>query len=258
MKAIIIDSDPVASRHLTSLITDCDDRCQIIGIAADIQSGVKLLTSQQPDLVFLDTTLEDGSGFELLNQIHTPDFQLVFVSTQHALAFEAFRFHALDYLLKPVEPDRVRATIERAHLRLLGARFTRRSPGQEHPKIALRDADGFYLTDLADIIQVKSYKNYCTFHLMSGQTHTVSKTLAYYDSCLANEGFFRAHQSHLINMRHVRQMKKKAGVLILSDGAQIPLSQRKRETFAGLLARRPSGAQTYSSTAWKFPFEIYS
>jgi two-component system LytT family response regulator len=212
----------------------------ITSIHRDIDEALRGIEQHRPHVVFLDVQLGEATAFELLKELPRIDFALIFTTAYEQYAISAFKYSALDYLLKPIsKPDFDRA---------LGKAITQTERDQStekvrmllnnlsldgrRKKITIPTADGLFFLKISEIIRCEADVNYTHIFTISGQKHTVSKTLKYFDELLTDADFFRVHQSHLINMDHIRKYQRgKAGTVIMADNTHIEVSTRRKELF---------------------------
>ncbi len=246
--ALLIDDDSNLRNGMKSLLARYAPEIRIIGEADSVQTGVSLLLQNPPQVVFLDIHLGDGSGFDLLeavNQRGKLNSQIVFITAHEQYAIKAFRFSALDFLLKPVDPEELQKVIEKlkqvidkndnvAHIDLLLENIRKKT--DHFKRIALSNSDGIHLFEVSDIIRCESEDNYTKFYIKNSKPILISKTLKEYEELLAAHGFERIHQSHLINLAYLKSyIKKDGGYVIMADNANLPISQRKKERLQELL-----------------------
>lgn len=246
--ALLIDDDSNLRNGMKSLLARYAPEIKIVGEADSVETGVALLLQNQPQVVFLDIHLGDGSGFDLLeavNQRGKLNSQIVFITAHEQYAIKAFRFSALDFLLKPVDPEELQKVIEKlqqvidkndsvAHIDLLLENI--RKKVDNFKRIALSNSDGIHLFEVSDIIRCESEDNYTKFYIKNSKPILISKTLKEYEELLAAHGFERIHQSHLINLAYLKSyIKKDGGYVIMADNANLPISQRKKERLQELL-----------------------
>ncbi len=235
MKAIIIDDNPQAIISLRQDLTDYCPEVTIIGTAEGVVSGVKLLKSTSPDVLFLDIQLQDGSGFDVLEILPEINFGVIFTTSSDAFAIKAFRLAAIDYLLKPIDPEQLQDAVERAKKltgnrkesldMIMGSMQKRELP--QH--IALHTQDKIQLIKIENIIRCEASGNYTGFYFQKNKPLLVTKTLKEFDKTLSPHHFLRVHQSHLINTHQIKEfVKTDGGYLVMQDGAKIPVSVRKR------------------------------
>jgi two-component system LytT family response regulator len=242
IQAIIVDDESKGRSALRRLVHLLDDSIEIIDEAASVKEGVQKIDQLQPDLVFLDIQMSDGTGFDLLEKLHFKNFQLIFTTAHDEYALRAFRYSAIDYLTKPIDPDllkdtllKVRENNKKYDLNLkLEALVQNRSKIQ---RLALPSLKGIELVRKEDIVRCESSNNYTVFHLKDKREVVVTKTLKEFEEMLEGEGFFRIHQSHLINLNSVLQyIKEDGGYALMEDGSKVEVSRRKKEAFLAAIS----------------------
>ena len=243
LKIFIVDDEFQSRNFLSKCITSNHTDVQVVGSAATVEEAVAGISELTPDLVFLDVMLNEETGFDLLEQMGDIKFNLVFITAHDAYAVKAFKFNALDYLLKPIDVEELDAAIEKAKGRQLQHTVmpqaimdnfltTLKKPNTIEKKIPVPTSEGFLLVPLQDILYCQSNSNYTQIHLVNKRKLTSSYTLKHYDDLLSEYHFFRAHKSFLINLAHVTQYKKgEGGTVIMSDNIEIELSRRNKEAF---------------------------
>ena len=218
---------------------------EVVAEAEDVRSGISAIRAQKPDLVILDIKMPDGSGFDLLRQIMPVDFRVIFVTAFEEYAIKAFKFNAVDYITKPVDPielqvaiDRVSKIIETGNinnqLQKMMDGFGKPAP-QDNKKIILKTADTIHVLEFDDILRCESDRNYTVFILENGERIMVSKSIKEYEEFLEENNFCRIHQSHIINLAHLRKFKKDELICILKDNSEIPVAYRKRDDLLKVL-----------------------
>ena len=243
--AVIIDDEPRARRTISELIRLYTEGIEVVGEADGVATGIKAILTHKPDIVLLDIQLSDGSGFELLELLPTKDFQLIFVTAYNQHAIEAFKFAALDYILKPVDPDGFVAALERAKQEVDSDKLkqqlsfyseTQSQPNTENRKIVLKTAETIHILKVSEILKCESDRNYTKFFLLNGESILVSRLLKEYDELLSQYGFFRTHKSHLINLAYMKSFEKRDGGYIkMQDGSMAPVASRKKDQLMRLL-----------------------
>ncbi len=238
LTAIIVEDMPQAIKLLRAdLAEHCPD-VKIIGIAESIVQGAKLLNQKQPDILFLDILLGDGTGFDLLEIFPDIAAQVIFVTASDEFAVRAFRFAAVDYLLKPVEPELLKTAVQRAkeQLSLINKesldvlKETIRHPNSLPKRLSLHTQDKIIVVEIEQIIRCESEDNNTWFFLESGQKIFVTRTLKQFDKLLEKHLFMRTHQSHLVNLKHIQEfVKREGGYLRMKNGDHVSVSVRKRQ-----------------------------
>jgi two-component system LytT family response regulator len=247
--ALLIDDDDNLRNGMQSLLLRYAPEIQIVGQANSVKTGVEAMEHLQPQVVFLDIQMTDGTGFDVLEQIAQRNGKstshIVFITAHEQYAIKAFRFSALDFLLKPVDPDELQKVIEKiknvlvknddySHIDLLLENI--RKKVDNFKRIALSNSDGIHLFEVSDIIRCESEDNYTKFFIKNSKPILISKTLKEYEDLLTEHGFERIHQSHLINIAYLKSyIKKDGGYVVMADDSNLPISQRKRERLQELL-----------------------
>lgn len=250
--AVLIDDDINLRNGMKGLLSIYAPEITIIGEADSVASGVEAIEKLNPQVVFLDIQLNDGTGFDILEKLATKNGKttshIVFITAHEQYAIKAFRFSALDFLLKPVDPDELKKVIEKiksvleksdnyAHIDLLLENI--RKKVDNFKRIALSNSDGIHLFEISDIIRCESEDNYTKFFIRNSKPILISKTLKEYEEMLTNHGFVRVHQSHLINLAFLKSyIKKEGGYVIMTDNSTIPISQRKKEQLQEILTKQ--------------------
>lgn len=247
--ALLIDDDSNLRNGMKGMLARYAPDIAIIGEADSVKTGVVTIETLKPNVIFLDIQLGDGTGFDILEQLSKKDVTLsshvVFITAHEQYAVKAFRFSALDYLLKPVDPEDLNKVIDKikkvlstndsfAHIDLLLENIRRKV--DKFKRIALSTSDGIHLFEVSDIIRCESQDNYTKFYIKDSKPVLISKTLKEYEDLLSEQGFERIHQSHLINLAYLKSyIKKDGGYAVMADNSHLPISQRKKERLQELL-----------------------
>lgn len=239
MKVLIIDNEAPIRAGLKLQLENYFQEMESLQEATGVASGLNAIESFQPDIVFLDVEMDDGTGIDLLKKLGNYDFQLIFITAHNKYAVDAFKFSAIDFLLKPIDTDDLIASLAKAvsqhknkdlkaQIQVLNESMNAIS--HEHKKIVLKDKDSIYFVKVNDIIRCHAEGPYTEFFIAGGQKITISKTLKEYEEMLEPFGFIRAHHSHLINIRKIIRFDKTDGCnLIMENNDEVPVSQRKKE-----------------------------
>lgn len=249
IKALLIDDDANLRQGMKGLLNRYASDIEIIGEADSVKTGTIAMEKLHPQVVFLDIQLNDGTGFDILERVAQSqgkiNSHIVFITAHEQYAIKAFRFSALDFLLKPVDPDDLEKVVEKIksvskqkesfeHIDLLLENI--RKKVDHFKRIALSTSDGIHLFDISDIIRCESEGNYTTFYIKDHKPVLISKTLKEYEELLTEHGFERIHQSHLINLAYLKSyIKKDGGYVVMGDNSNLPISQRKKERLQELL-----------------------
>lgn len=247
LRAVIIDDiEAIRKDNMAMIKANCPN-VSVIGQADSVVSGITLIKQLAPDLVFLDVEMPDGTGFDLLQKLRPFQFKVVFITGYEDFAIRAFRFSAIDYLLKPLRAADLVEAVTKAEESLgndvLEAKLNNLFANLERPKnlqkLVLKTTDKIYSVNVQDIVNCESDKNYTTFHFINAPSLIVSTNLKEYDTLLTPHHFFRTHKSHLINMAYFDYFVKSEGgnTIVMKNKTSIPLSVRKKDEFLILLDR---------------------
>lgn len=237
---LIIDDEPSNISILKRMIADYCTGVEVAGSANNTDSALELIAELNPQLVFLDIEMHTNNAFELLDKLMPVRFEIIFVTAYDNYALKAFRYSALDYLLKPVDIDELKLAIEKARERIAAQNINHRlndfisqlPEKNKVPKIGLRSKDGLLFQDIEDIISCSAEGAYTNFEFVKGKALLVSGTLKVFENTLPADCFCRVHDSYLVNLHHVKKYHYgKGGYVEMVNGATIPVSLRKRADF---------------------------
>jgi two-component system LytT family response regulator len=242
-KVLIIDDEKRIRDFVKRMIDSFGVDVQVFTDGENVETGIEAIKRVQPDIVFLDIQMPDGTGFDLLNQIGEKHFELIFITAFQEYAIMAIKFSALDYILKPIDAEELKTALLNAldtiDFKKEDAQYealTHNLNTSQKRKLVLKTQESVHVVDLNEIIRCEADKNYTFFYLNNGKKILVSRTLKDFELLLSNHGFFRVQQSHLINLEYIdRYDKQEGGSVIMKDGASIPLSSAKKEQFFQLL-----------------------
>lgn len=242
INAIIIDDEQHCIDRLKGILqSDYANSVNLSGVFSSVVEGYKAINDLKPDLVFLDIQIREKTGFDLLREIGKINFEVIFTTAYDKFAVQAFKFSALDYLLKPVDKndlklalDKFKARVEkRATVNRLDVLLDNMNLANGISKrIIVPTTGGFEIFEISEIVRCQSDINYTTLYLNNKQKLVVAKTLKEFEEMLADHGFFRIHNSHLVNMAYIKSyIKGKGGSVILTDGMEIEVSTRRKDDF---------------------------
>ena len=247
MNTLIVEDEDASYEVLEGIIKKYATHLNVIGRAKTVDQAIKLVEETSPELVFLDIDLPDGTGFDFIKKLKPVDFSIIFVTAYNQYAVQAFRFSATDFLLKPINDDEFREAIEKVeqnekqknlNLRLDILLANLQSQITDVKKIILKTLEDIFIVSVKDIVSIQSDGAYSHFSLLSGKRITVSSNLKKYEEMLFDQGFFRSHQCHLVNLVHVERFHKlDGGMLIMKNGSSVPVSSRKRDALMNVLNR---------------------
>ena len=234
--AVIIEDMPAAEEQLRRQLHAHCPEVEILASADSVVQGAKMLRQLQPDLLFLDIELPDGTGFDILDILGDWSGSIIFTTGLDDQAIRAFQYAAIDYLLKPIDAQLLQQAVQRA-TRLLGyqqqqqqlLREVRRPAAKLPERLALHAQDKIQLVEIEHVIRLEAESNYTNFYLQDQRPILVGKTLKSFANILEEHGFLRVHQSHLVNPAYIRDfIKTDGGYLQLKNGDKIPVSVRRR------------------------------
>lgn len=247
--AIIIDDEPYACQALVTLLGRQCPQVTVSAICNDPREAKQLISTHQPQLIFLDVEMPHMNGFALLQSLRPFSFEVIFTTSYDQYAIQAIRFSALDYLLKPVDAHELKAAVEKfeervvpslpQQLDILLSKFQQTGNNAGSGRIALPTMEGLQIIAVSDIIYCSSSSNYTILTLKAKQTLTISRTLKEVEEMLVSYRFLRVHHSSLVNLEEVRTyIRGEGGSLVMSDGSSVDVSRSKKETLLKVLVSR--------------------
>lgn len=246
IRTLIIDDEEHMRDTLEKLLFRHCPQVKVVGTASGVNSGVMAIRELNPDIVLLDIQMGDGTGFDVLAKFSPITFKVIFITAYDSYALQAFRFSALDYLVKPVNPLIFVQTIERArellqehfNIQVKALEVNMKGIPNQQKKIIIKTTDNIYLMEVKDIISCVSDDCYTTIHSVGGDHILVSKTLKEYEELLSSLGFYRVHKSYLINLSHIKRFERQdGGSIVLTNNIKIPVASRKRDEMMNLLEK---------------------
>jgi two-component system LytT family response regulator len=241
LTAVIIEDETRFLSAFKSVLQSACPEVNLLGDAGSVSSALDLIKKNNPDIIFLDIQLSDGSAFDLLKQLskdNTKNLRIIFTTGSNEFAIQAFRFSAIDYLLKPIVKDELIEAVNKAKalIKIEGAQDQYKvllenvSKTDSEKKICLSTSNEMRICEVSTIIRCESEHNYTTFYFTNEKPLMISKTIKDYEDMLGGHGFERVHQSHLVNLKHVKSfLKKEGGFLLLNNGTEIPIARRKKD-----------------------------
>ncbi len=245
MKALIIDDEPDNVQLLSLQLARHCPQVEVIGEFTDSPSALVALQTLRPSLVFLDIEMPMLNGFQLLEQLGEVAFQVVFVTAYSQYAIRAFRFSALDYLLKPVDTVDLKAAVKRAETTIqiqpqqleIMRQYYGPGPLDTHStrvtlasRIALPNASGMVFVETSRIVYCEADSNYTRFHLAGGEVYMVAKTLGDVQEVLEAGDFVRVHRQYIVNLAHIQKLVKGEGMyLLMTNGTSIPVARQQKD-----------------------------
>jgi two-component system LytT family response regulator len=249
--AVIVDDEKRSRAFLKGHINTFCPEVKIAGEAESVSSAVKAIQEFNPDLVFLDIKMPDGTGFDVLEQLRKADvngtlkFKVIFTTAFDQYAIKAIKFSALDYLLKPIDPEELKTALKKITIGQPAKSINEnidvlmnnvKSLSDSNKKIALNTSNKTYIYKIDEIIRCESSGSYTIFHIKNSEPILISKSLGETEELLKEHQFERIHKSHLINLNYLRTfIKSDGGFVEMENGDKIPVSNRKKEYLTQLL-----------------------
>ncbi|MEO6187392.1 MAG: LytTR family DNA-binding domain-containing protein [Ginsengibacter sp.] len=245
IKAVIIDDELNSLQNLRQKIEEFCPQIQVLASTQKPEQGILIIKEMRPDVVFLDIEMPRMSGFRMLEQIGEYDFDIIFTTAYNHYSIDAIRISAFDYLVKPIGIDELQKAVER-----LDKTFNRHTKEKidilkrsldenknQEDKIAISTTEGIEFISIKNILHIDSKSNYSKIYLSEGKTLLVSKILKDFEEILTPYNFYRIHNSHLINLTHIKKyIRSKGGQVMLQDGTLIDISRRKKEEFLKMIS----------------------
>ncbi|NND33599.1 MAG: response regulator transcription factor [Saprospiraceae bacterium] len=236
ISALIIDDEKRALNVLKMLIEQHLPEIKTVSTALGSAKGLEQIYARKPDLVFLDVEMPGMTGFEMLEALKDIRVNVIFTTAYDHYAIRAIRFSAIDYLLKPIDVQELKAAVHKFMQQpvsgddltpLMSNLMTNLISIQTHkPRLAISTTGGLSFFDIDEIVRCEADNNYTIFYLQEGARFLSSKTLKEYDELLSEYQFLRVHQSHLINPQYIKQYTQK-GMIEMKDGSRVAVSRRK-------------------------------
>jgi two-component system, LytTR family, response regulator len=245
LRTIIVEDEQKSRELIRNILKQyCGSSVSIIDEASDVKSGVVKILKYEPDLVFLDVNLSDGTSFDILKTIKNVNFKIIFITAYEQYAMQAIKFSALDYITKPIDYKELIAAVGKANELIMSDEYSLKiatlinnnnSTLCQNKKIILKSSDKINIISVNEIIRCESKNNYTQFILSDGLNILASTTLKEYEELLSAFGFVRIHQSHLINIDFINSYDKKKDLIHMKDGSNIPISARKKDGLMEIL-----------------------
>jgi two-component system LytT family response regulator len=243
-RVLIID-DELQSRSLIKKLLSVHFPALIIEEAETVAGAMEKISQFVPNLIFLDVQMRGETGFDLLDKMGKMNFGIIFTTAHSEFAVKAFRYSALDYLMKPIDADEFKTAVEKAlekikniHSPSAQIEFLKelKSDQKKPAKLTIPTSEGFLFVSIHDILYCHAVGNYTEFYLAGNQKILSSYSLGYYDELLEEQNFFRTHRSYLVNLAHIKMYKKgDGGVLIMNNGDEIEVARSNKESFLRML-----------------------
>ena len=246
VKAVIVDDEQDAVSFIESIAREYCPGIEIVGKAYSSIEGIEVITREKPDLVFLDVEMPHGNGFDLLAGFPEKDFDVIFITAFNHYAIKAIKFSAVDYILKPININEFIDAVKRVEQRRsekrgrnlnLNALFENLRSSLPS-KLAIPTSSGMEYLNTTEIIRIEADRSYSWFFMKDGTKFLVSRNLKEYQELLSDWNFFRTHNSHLINLEHVKKfIRHEGGYIEMTDGSTVPVSRGKKDLFLEHMGR---------------------
>ena len=244
IRSIIVDDEPHAIRSLETQLRKVGN-IDIVATCEKVEEAKQAISTHHPDLLFLDVELSDNTGFELLENIADHSFDVIFTTAYEQYALQAIKASALDYLMKPVKLEELALAINK-HLskkehqsinKQVEVLFEHYKNNNAVKTLALPSPDGIEFISIDDIIRLESDSNYTNFYLTNNRKIVIARTLKDYEQVLSGSGFFRIHNSHIINLRYLdKYFKGDGGYVRMKDGSNADVSRHRKEEFMKMIS----------------------
>jgi two-component system LytT family response regulator len=240
MKCVIVDDEFKSRESLKAII---EKFCEGLSVAAVCQNGeeaIAAIDTVKPDIVFMDIQLQRETGFEILEKLDKVQFEIIFTTAYSEFAIKAFKFSAIDYLLKPIDINDLKVSIDKARRRIVGNISERiaelgqnlRANTFKHSRLAIPASDGLVFVNVDQILYCEATGNYTNIHMQDNRKYVVSRTLKEYEDLLEDQDFFRIHNSFLINLNSLKQyIRGEGGQVVLTNDKTLDVSKAKKKGF---------------------------
>jgi two-component system, LytTR family, response regulator len=240
IKGVIVDDELKSRESLQILLQDFCKDVEVAAVCQNVEEGYLAIVRHKPDVVFLDIQMQRETGFDLLEKFKRIDFEVVFTTAYSEYAIKAFKFSAIDYLLKPIDIEELNAAVDKIRnrknsniserIQQLGYNLKPDSP--QRYRLALPSNDGLVFVKVEEVMYCEADSNYTIVHLVNEKKHMVSRTLKEYEELLSGHDFFRIHNSYLINLNFIKNyVRGEGGYVIMKNGTSLDVSKRKKEAF---------------------------
>jgi len=234
LRTLIVDDEPDAVNLLRLQLQQHCPQVQVVGGFTDSTRALEEIEILQPDLLFLDVEMPVMNGFELLEKLAPIQFSIVFVTAYNQFALKAFKFNALDFLVKPVDTQELMEAVDKAERQHKPtatqlSQLQKQLRGEPVTRIAIPAQNGVSFIDLNDIVYAEASNNYSKLFLKDGNQFLVSKTLKDVQEVLEEEHFLRVHRQYIINLNHVKQLNRNEGILTMVNGDRLPIARNQKE-----------------------------
>ncbi len=246
IKTIIIEDEQQSAEVLELMLKKFSDVIEVADICNTPAKGIECIRKKSPDLVFLDIEMPRMNGFEMLKKLDMIDFEIIFTTAYNKYAINAIKISALDYLLKPIDKDELTKAIKKCQhnmerknmgykMDVLLKNLTQHSALEK--TLTLTALDGVRFIKMKDIIRLEANGRYTKFYLTNKEVIVSSRTLGDFEETLSINGFFRIHETHIINLIFIDRFHKGNNYVLLTDKTELPLARRRKEEFLKIIPK---------------------
>jgi two-component system, LytTR family, response regulator len=244
IRSIIVDDEFKSRESLKILIEDFCEDVSVDALCQNVNEALVAIDNIKPNVVFLDIQLQSETGFDLLSRLKKVDFDIIFTTAHSEYAIKAFKFSAIDYLLKPINIEELKQSLEKVKAknshnfseRLEQLMYNLKPMASQKYKLALPSNDGLVFVKVDEIVYCEADSNYTQIHLVNDKKYLVSRTLKEYEDLLKDQNFFRIHNSFLVNLNLIQNyVRGEGGYVVMANGKSLDVSKRKKESFLSRL-----------------------
>jgi len=244
--AVIVDDEKKARDFIELILKRNFSQIHVLAKAKSVKEGINAIKKFKPDIAFLDIELQDGTGFDILDNIPEKDFDFIFITAYNHYAIKAFKYSAVDYIIKPIDiVDFVSAInkiiTNKRNKDLSASNYNILKSNLDSPtplKIAIPVLDGIEFIETSQVISFNADGRYTRVFIKGGEKITISKSLGEFNDLIDNSTFFKPHKSHIINLKHVKKFVRKGSYLIMTDDSEVQLSRGNRDQFIALMINK--------------------
>ncbi|HTB05795.1 MAG TPA: LytTR family DNA-binding domain-containing protein [Bacteroidia bacterium] len=247
LNAIIVDDEVSGAGALNLLIGKYCPEVKVLAVVHSANEAEKKINALSPNLVFLDVEMPHADGFQLLKRFKELNFDVIFTTAYNEYALKAIKHNALDYLLKPIDIDELKAAVKKCEEKQSKGQtdfskvqnlLTSLAQTQKVQKLPIPTPEEIVYVDIDDIVRCEADSNYTSIFLKDKRKITSSKTLKDYEQMLSDHPFFRIHKTHLINLSCVaRYIKGDGGYVVMQDGVSLEVSRQKKAELLAVMSR---------------------
>jgi len=240
LKCLIVDDERKSRESLKILVDDFCENIRVVALCQNVAEALLAIDEHKPHVVFLDIQMQGETGFDLLEKLKKIEFEIIFTTAYSEYAIKAFKFSAIDYLLKPIDIEELKKSVSKVEKKVVDSFPTRLEnlvqnlkAGPNHRlKLALPSSDGLVFVKVEDIIYCEASSNYTNIFMADGKKYLVSRTLKEYEDLLSDQDFFRIHNSYLINLNSIKKyVRGEGGYVVMTNDKSLDVSKRKKEGF---------------------------